>query len=177
MKRPKWLGVLCCGGASLALVLILLSEYSMCQTAKNLLRTTSDYELITDRALMRSASLRRAIAGAQTELAAFRALPLAPASDEESIKAAVEQCALSCGVSCLVSVALSEAGSVNVEAAFRASPAKSAAVLRALLGRRELFVPQRLEWRTLEPGTVSVEAKFVAFFEPGETPKEESLRE
>ena len=154
-----------------AALLVLSVEYRVAQTASRLSRAASEAELVAARARMRSETLRERIAAAQAELARFAELPVAFAQDVEALKAAVEQCALSHGAGCLVSAVEDLPGRVTLEASFRASPSKAVAVLREIVMRRELFLPKRLQWRTLEPNLAAVEAEFFAFTS-AERPKE-----
>ena len=175
MSREHWNHL----GGTLAVifaaVLLLLSERRVYQTAARLKRETAELRLVSERARLRSEALKAEIDLARKERALFTELPLSFGQSAAELKAAIEQCALACGVSCLVSAAAKEDGMLIVEAAFRTSPAKTAALLREIMSRREFFLPQRLEIRTLEPGVVSAEAEFAAFLEKtGQSTKDES---
>ena len=166
MRRDIFRPVLMALAGAVILTVTVLTERRFCLTAQKLENAIAQNELLTERTQARNVMLRNEIERARRELASIAELPLSLGRNADALKAALEQCALSCGAGCVVSAAESGAsGRMAVEAALRTSPAKAVAFLREVMKRREFFLPQRLEWRVLEPGLISVEVELGAFVE------------
>ena len=166
MRRDLFGPVLTVLAVVAILTVTVLTERRFYLTAQKLEDAIAQSELLTERTQARNEKLKNEIERARRELASIAELPLLLGRNADALKAALEQCALSCGAGCVVSAAESSAvGRMTLEAALRTSPAKAVAFLREVMKRREFFLPQRLEWRVLEPGLISVEIELDAFIE------------
>ncbi len=162
MKNDALLNAL----AAAAVLISLFSAaagYRVALYARDLAGRAGEAREVARRSRARAAALETEIQSVLRELEAAEGLPVSFAESAEALKAAVEQCALSTGVGCSVAAGPGEEPGVTaVEAAFRASPERCAAFVRAIMRRREFFVPLRMEWRALDDDRAAVEIGFAA---------------
>ncbi len=132
--------------------LLIAVEIRAAATVLKLKENIAECRAMTERSTSRARMLAELLGRMQDELERAKNLPVALASNAESLETAIENCAVASGISCAVSGTDEKDGKVSIEISFRGTQQELLTFLRGLLALPETFFVSALECRSIGDG-------------------------